>query len=323
MSTWLTHPHSVSDNPNSPSQRRRITETSVLGDLIAIDPYANLLGGLGSNNQLPNLQKRGGMPEEARTAAILATQCAVLSRLEALTTGVAQLRTAAAQTAEITLLSHADQKFLCIYQDMIRQSARLAFLDADVQSYYHENQPRSLFRLVLRDIQAQTANVHAEVKKHLKQVRHKVRNILLIGILSGDTDPGPIPTIQVLARLLWKHLMGANGGLSDAEIDIRSQWEQIDARLHSIQEFPMDFINRSAHLFISPPDQSISMILIPLTCQLLSFMHLMCRKDHFLFSEAPLFDNIEQNNIACPTDDDVRAEMRAVLAIDPAMQDMA
>ncbi|KAI7942504.1 hypothetical protein MJO28_012531 [Puccinia striiformis f. sp. tritici] len=240
----------VNDNPNSPSQRRRITETSVLGDLIAIDPYANLLGGLGSNNQLPNLQKRGGvspllllrmtwpnqytpswasglspllfkMPEEARTAAILATQCAVLSRLEALTTGVAQLRTAAAQTAEITLLSHADQKFLCIYQDMIRQSARLAFLDADVQSYYHENQPRSLFRLVLRDIQAQTANVHAEVKKHLKQVRHKVRNILLIGILSGDTDPGPIPTIQVLARLLWKHLMGANGGLSDAEIDIR------------------------------------------------------------------------------------------------------
>ncbi|KNF01546.1 hypothetical protein PSTG_05326 [Puccinia striiformis f. sp. tritici PST-78] len=237
------------------------------------------------------------MPEEARTAAILATQCAVLSRLKALTTGVAQLRTAAAQTAEITLLSHADQKFLCIYQDMIRQSARLAFLDADVQSYYHENQPRSLFRLVLRDIQAQTANVHAEVRKHLKQVRHKVWNILLIGILSGDTDPGPIPTIQVLARLLWKHLMGANGGLSDAEIDIRSQWEQIDARLHSIQEFPMDFIN--------------------------SFMHLMCRKDHFLFSEAPLFDNIERNNIACPTDDDVRAEMRAVLAIDPAMQDMA
>ncbi|KAH9445628.1 hypothetical protein Pst134EB_023464 [Puccinia striiformis f. sp. tritici] len=128
----------VNDNPNSPSQRRRITETSVLGDLIAIDPYANLLGGLGSNNQLPNLQKRGGvspllllrmtwpnqytpswvsglspllfkMPEEARTAAILATQCAVLSRLKALTTGVAQLRTAAAQTAEITLLSHADQ----------------------------------------------------------------------------------------------------------------------------------------------------------------------------------------------------------------------
>jgi hypothetical protein len=123
----------------------------------------------------------------------------------------------------------------------------------------------------LLDDPVATASVVAQVKTHLKHVRHKARNILLMGVLKTSTLPY-IPPIKELSRLLWRHFMDNNKTLTDDEINAElqprpllrtcfafmrmqtmhnfirlgneqalSQWDQMDLCLLELRRLPVDF----------------------------------------------------------------------------------
>ncbi|PLW54980.1 hypothetical protein PCANC_02758 [Puccinia coronata f. sp. avenae] len=158
-----------------------------------------------------------------------------------------------------------------------------------------------------------TALVVAQVKLHLKHVRHKARNLLLSGILKASTLPY-IPPIVELSRLLWRHFMDGNNTLTDTEIDkalqprpllrtrfvfmrmqtmhnhIRSdsanpsQWDQMDARLLELSRLPVEFTR--------------------------NWQKLLCKKDKELFGASPAsLDAIDKQDVYCPTNDEVKARM--------------
>lgn len=107
-------------------------------------------------------------------------------------------------------------------------------------------------------------NVNAAIKKQMKHVRYKLRNILLTGIVAGSEPELPrIPNLVELSRLLWRHLNDGNSGIADSEINMKvgphlrirfcylrlatasnyfnadsrncnvSQWDQIDTQLNA------------------------------------------------------------------------------------------
>ncbi|KNZ53487.1 hypothetical protein VP01_3228g4 [Puccinia sorghi] len=65
-------------------------------------------------------------------------------------------------------------------------------------------------------------SVDAAIKKQVKHVQHKLRNILLTGIVSGSEPELPrIPNIVGFSRLLWRHLNDRNSGITNLEIDMK------------------------------------------------------------------------------------------------------
>ncbi|KAI7939990.1 hypothetical protein MJO28_013642 [Puccinia striiformis f. sp. tritici] len=377
-----------------PPQRRRVTSPGLAVPDAPRDPYADLAIELAATAQAeagpppappasngppahPIYAELGVRPmlgfmgaqfamldHDERSTVILATLRAVLGRVDALSAEVRLLRGRghAGDTERPDVGQHFDYPEPA--KILFRRAARASFLTADVQSYWRDNQNRSLFRLVMRQVynkptefknrnlpagfleEEQTAmdSVHTEVLnfnhqplKHyaasfpsssssnygIIHLRHKVRNILLTGIVAvGDSNPGVIPTVRELARLLWKHLMGSQSGMTDRQIDKRvdgfllvriaylrlstlinhlstqqrhiSQWEQIDFRLLLMHNFPVLFSD--------------------------TFNLLVSRKDHALFEHNPQFANIMREDITCPTDQDIRDAINQT--IDPAMDDM-
>jgi hypothetical protein len=60
------------------------------------------------------------------------------------------------------------------------------------------------------------------VRLILKQVRHKARNVLLIGLVEGNKPKLPkIPSIVELSRLMCRHLVAGQAAMSNVEVDAK------------------------------------------------------------------------------------------------------
>ncbi|PLW52724.1 hypothetical protein PCANC_16002 [Puccinia coronata f. sp. avenae] len=168
----------------------------------------------------------------------------------------------------------------------------------------------------LLDDPVSTASVIGQVKTHLKHVRHKARNVLLMGVLKNSTLHY-IPPIQELSRLLWRHFMDNNKTLTDKEIDAHlqprpllrtrfafmrmqtmhnhirtgneqalSQWDQIDIRLLELRRLPVTFTQH--------------------------WQRLLCNKDADLFGKSPAdLDAINTADVFCPTNEEVELRIAA------------
>ncbi|EFP82339.2 uncharacterized protein PGTG_08295 [Puccinia graminis f. sp. tritici CRL 75-36-700-3] len=276
------------------------------------------------------------LTEPQRSAALLAVQLSVHRRMDEIIRG--GINPHPQVSAVTAVLSHEEQIRTFEYQkpakDFIRMTARQCMTAENIETYAQDNHENSLFRLVMAEIallppafqrahlpprfiggdQSALNSVHTEVKNQLKQVRHKVRNVLLTGIVTGDA-PAPIkvPDIQELSRLVWKHLMttGRSNPLSESEIDTRinvflkvriaylrlatlvnyldpacrniSQWDQIDAQLVASRAHPINYTNHWNRLITS--------------------------KDKALFGAKPMYADIDQDLISSPSDEEVHARM--------------
>ncbi|KAA1110411.1 hypothetical protein PGT21_020825 [Puccinia graminis f. sp. tritici] len=229
------------------------------------------------------------MPEEQRSAVLMSTMTAVIQRVDTISR-------AQTTNGSSVPLSQADQIRLFHYggpvKELMRRAAKTAFLEGDLASYLDDSRPRSLFRLVMAEIRRQPesylathfppgfvageghalAHCHREVKRQLKNVRHQVRNLLLVGVVVGSAPEAPaIPNLTDMVRDLWRWLMVYPSGVSDADVDRRvppllkirfaylrlatlqnfldplarnlSQWEVIDARLRDNLALTVNFTN--------------------------------------------------------------------------------
>ncbi|PLW09260.1 hypothetical protein PCANC_20859 [Puccinia coronata f. sp. avenae] len=278
------------------------------------------------------------MGRTEQNAALVICLTAVLKRLDEMARliGAGPARSLTGDN-QLSLMSHEDQVKTHVYtapfKIFIRHVARQAMLDEDIEAYGADHREKSLYRAVilklnmkpgpfkekhlppkyLLDDPLATASVVAQVKLHLKHVRHKARNLLLSGILKASTLPY-IPPIVELSRLLWRHFMDGNNTLTDTEIDkalqprpllrtrfvfmrmqtmhnhIRSdsanpsQWDQMDARLLELSRLPVEFTR--------------------------NWQKLLCKKDKELFGASPAsLDAIDKQDVYCPTNDEVKARM--------------
>ncbi|PLW06894.1 hypothetical protein PCANC_28385 [Puccinia coronata f. sp. avenae] len=181
------------------------------------------------------------LPENKRLSPILATLVAVLSRLE----GITRMDVDHGLTPS-SLLSHSEQvcmfKYSIHVKNLIWKCEKQFLAKEDVEAYAEDNQENSLFRMVMAEIciqpapflckefppkfisqdHATVAHVHTEVRLILKQVRHKARNVLLIGIVEGNKPKLPkIPYIVELSRLMCRHLVAGQAAMSNVEVDAK------------------------------------------------------------------------------------------------------
>ncbi|PLW26458.1 hypothetical protein PCANC_26762 [Puccinia coronata f. sp. avenae] len=236
------------------------------------------------------------------------------------------------------------------FQMYLRHIARQAMLDENLEAYGADHREHSLFQAVmccpslnnnppppcqlklnqkpgpfklkhlppryLLDDPVSTASVIAQVKTHLKHVRHKARNVLLMGVLKNSTLHYISP-IQELSRLLWRHFMNNNKTLTDKEINAHltprpllrtrfafmrmqtmhnhirlgneqalSQWDQIDIRLLELRRLPVNFTQH--------------------------WQQLLCNKDTDLFGNSPAdLDAINTADVFCPTNEEVKLRIAA------------
>ncbi|KAA1132179.1 hypothetical protein PGTUg99_000126 [Puccinia graminis f. sp. tritici] len=92
-----------------------------------------------------------------------------------------------------------------------RQSRAVPFPDG------HDEHFPPGFRSVEHDA---VTHVHAAVRRQLKQVRHKLRNVLMTGIVpNGEPSLPNIPNIKNLSRLVWRHLFPIHEQSSNAIVD--------------------------------------------------------------------------------------------------------
>ncbi|KAA1073521.1 hypothetical protein PGT21_014434 [Puccinia graminis f. sp. tritici] len=285
------------------------------------------------------VQRHTQLSEEERVAALMSTMIAVNQRLDSLTTG-----SGISTPPPSAPLSAADQlrtfRYSGVARALIRRIARLCFLTEDLETYVRDDHENSLFRCVMEKIHVLPAaqlrehfpprfiagdhsaldNVHTEVQTQLKQVRNKLRNVLLTGIVLGHEPELPkIPCLTDLVWLVWKHLKGKKCNLTPAEVqeqvrfpvririaylrlqtlfnlldpDSRnvSQWDQIDNQLIFNRDRPMSYTN--------------------------SWHRLVCATDIRLFSKSPMFTVLDQSQVTSPTDEQIIAEV-AIRAAPPS-----
>ncbi|OAV99403.1 hypothetical protein PTTG_04540 [Puccinia triticina 1-1 BBBD Race 1] len=157
-------------------------------------------------------------------------------------------------------------------------------------------------------------NVHVVVKRQLKRLRDKVRNVLLTGFIatvaSEPTLP-KIPNIVNLSRLLWAKLNPGPTSLTPAKIDEIFGWQGrirlVHLRLATLVNY---FDTRSG--CISPWDQ-IDSTLQSYRARTPQFTNhwnrLLAAKDAALFETEPLKSDLNKNEILLPTTQAVLGQM--------------
>ncbi|PLW23584.1 hypothetical protein PCASD_11403 [Puccinia coronata f. sp. avenae] len=142
----------------------------------------------------------------------------------------------------ISPLTHEEQVrahvYSAVFKQFICKAAHKSMLDEGLEEYHTNQQERSLFRAVINKLKLQsppfkrkqlppkylqdnnlaTSHVNSHVKTQLKHVRHKARNVLMIGVTPTANFPH-IPPLNELCRLLWRHFMNGNNTTSDKQID--------------------------------------------------------------------------------------------------------
>ncbi|KAA1100717.1 hypothetical protein PGTUg99_019308 [Puccinia graminis f. sp. tritici] len=155
-------------------------------------------------------------------------------------------------------------------------------------------------------------HVHAAVRRQLKQVRHKLRNVLLTGIVpNGEPTLPIIPNVTNLSRMVWRHLFPVHEQTSNAVVDrdvggllriqivyLRlatlvnyyavgsrhiSQWHQIDTRLRAHRALTNNFTNH--------------------------WHRLLCAKDATLFGHEPRLEDVDLTQITVPSVAEVNARI--------------
>ncbi|KAA1109493.1 hypothetical protein PGTUg99_010737 [Puccinia graminis f. sp. tritici] len=211
-------------------------------------------------------------------------------------------------------------------QELIRTTGREHIISNDLLAYAQDNHEQSLFRMVMPpDVLEEhfppgftsvehdaVTHVHAAVRRQLKQVRHKLRNVLMTGIVpNGEPTLPNIPNIKNLSRLVWRHLFPIHEQSSNAIVDrevggllrIRiaylrlatlvnyyavgarhiSQWHQIDTRLRAHRALTNNFTNH--------------------------WHRLLCAKDAALFGHEPALVDLDPTLITVPTVAEVNARI--------------
>ncbi|KAA1081232.1 hypothetical protein PGT21_026472 [Puccinia graminis f. sp. tritici] len=211
-------------------------------------------------------------------------------------------------------------------QEIIRTTGRENIVSNELLAYAQDNHEQSLFRMVMppevldehfppgfRSVEHDAVtHVHAAVRRQLKQVRHKLRNVLMTGIVpNGEPSLPNIPNIKNLSRLVWRHLFPIHEQSSNAIVDrevggllrIRiaylrlatlvnyyavgsrhiSQWHQIDTRLRAHRALTNNFTNH--------------------------WHRLLCAKDATLFGHEPALVDLDPTLITVPTVAEVNARI--------------
>ncbi|KAA1078752.1 hypothetical protein PGTUg99_009178 [Puccinia graminis f. sp. tritici] len=211
-------------------------------------------------------------------------------------------------------------------KEIIRTTGREHIVSNELLAYAQDNHEQSLFRLVMPPEVLEehfppgfssvehdaVTHVHAAVRRQLKQVRHKLRNVLMTGIVpNGEPTLPNIPNIKNLSRLVWRHLFPIHEQSSNAIVDrevggllrIRiaylrlatlvnyyavgarhiSQWHQIDTRLRAHRALTNNFTNH--------------------------WHRLLCAKDATLFGHEPALVDLDPTLIAVPTVAEVNARI--------------
>ncbi|KAA1112056.1 hypothetical protein PGT21_021325 [Puccinia graminis f. sp. tritici] len=211
-------------------------------------------------------------------------------------------------------------------KEIIRTTGRENIVSNELLAYAQDNHEQSLFRMVMapevleehfppgfRSVEHDAVtHVHAAVRRQLKQVRHKLRNVLMTGIVPhGEPSLPNIPNIKNLSRLVWRHLFPIHEQSSNAIVDrevggllrIRiaylrlatlvnyyavgsrhiSQWHQIDTRLRAHRALTNNFTNH--------------------------WHRLLCAKDATLFGHEPALVDLNPTLITVPTVAEVNARI--------------
>ncbi|KAA1134478.1 hypothetical protein PGTUg99_001699 [Puccinia graminis f. sp. tritici] len=288
----------------------------------------------------PETKRIGGemtrMSMAEREVTIFYTLKSIMERLDRMESA-APPTTVAAETAipsgPASTRTHEDVRYLT-------QTARRLMLRDDIEAYSHgtganaETPDYSLLTLVMEKLnkqdvtfcrlhlppwflqhdQSSVPSVITLARGQIKHVRNKTRNILLWGIIPNPKakpeDQG-IPNIHKLARMLWRHFTGNKCAKSDAQVDeelgpalkVRfaymrlatiknymdpnarntSQWDTIDAQLLANRMEPSDYTK--------------------------AWRHLINDRDHELFKDTPMFEELDLTFALCPTHEEIIERM--------------
>ncbi|PLW38990.1 hypothetical protein PCASD_08457 [Puccinia coronata f. sp. avenae] len=279
---------------------------------------------LPQNRHLPNqklthptlLTHTPQMGPSERAATLITTIAGMAKRMEEISQLIAAAPAGFLSTGiePISPLTHEEQVrahvYSAVFKQFICKAACESMLDEGLEAYHTNQQERSLFRAVIDKLKLQsppfkrkqlppkylqdnnlaTSHVNSHVKTQLKHVRHKARNVLMIGVTPTANFPH-IPPLNELCRLLWRHFMNGNNTTSDKQIDkllkprpllrVRfafmrmttiinhfenadrniSQWDQMDCILAKLRRLPVNYTkhwdrimgNTDASLFATLP----------------------------------------------------------------------